>query len=84
MRRWGPDASIAKGSKEWELIPEIKQLVKNSPAVEKNTYDAIVNTNLATLLKEHEIERVVICEVILTALATPLDEVVSIAVTKRG
>lgn len=63
VRRWGPDGSIAKGSKEWELIPEIKKLVKKSPVVAKNTYDAFVNTNLTDLLEEHEIERVVICGV---------------------
>ena len=63
VRRWGPNGSIQKGSKEWELIPEIKKLVKDSPIVAKNTYDAFINTNLATLLDERGIERVVVCGV---------------------
>ena len=63
VRRWGPAGSIHKGSKDWELIPDIKKLVKNSPMVAKNTYDAFINTNLTTLLEDGGIERVVVCGV---------------------
>ena len=63
VRRWGPDGSIHKGSKEWELIPGIKELVKDSPIVAKNTYDAFINTTLSTLLEERGIDRLVVCGV---------------------
>lgn len=61
--RWGPDGSIAKGSKEWELIPDIQNLVGTSSVVAKNTYDAFINTGLTELLEEKRILRVVVCGV---------------------
>ena len=63
VRRWGPDGSIHKGNKDWELIPSIKKLVKDSPAVAKNTYDAFINTDLDDLLQERGVERLVACGV---------------------
>lgn len=65
VKRWGPSGSIAKGSKEWQLIPSIQTLADSSPSsiVAKNTYDAFINTNLSTILEEGGIERLVICGV---------------------
>jgi nicotinamidase-related amidase len=63
VRRWGPDGSIHKGSKDWELIPTVKKLVKDSPIVAKNTYDAFIKTDLDDLLREQGVERVVVCGV---------------------
>ncbi|KAK5123636.1 hypothetical protein LTR85_002674 [Meristemomyces frigidus] len=63
VRRWGPNGSIAKGSIDWELVPELVTLAENAPRVHKNTYDAFLNTDLAALLEERTIERVVVCGV---------------------
>ena len=63
VRKWGPDGSIATGSKRWELQPEIASQVSSCPIVAKNTYDAFINTNLAELLEEKKVERVVVCGV---------------------
>lgn len=63
VRKWGPSGSIATGSSDWELIPSIAKESTSHPIVGKNTYDAFINTNLATLLKEKEVERVVVCGV---------------------
>ena len=63
VRRWGSEGSIHKGSKEWELIPDVKELVKDSPIVAKNTYDAFINTSLTSLLDAGQIERLVVCGV---------------------
>jgi nicotinamidase-related amidase len=74
VRKWGPEGSIKRGSKEWNFIPEIAKLVGStegptsastdgSVVVAKNTYDAFINTNLASLLEEKEVGRVVICGV---------------------
>lgn len=60
VRKWGPEGSIAVGSHDWELIPEIAKQVDSSPIVEKNTYDAFINTELASALEERKVERVVI------------------------
>ncbi len=60
VRKWGPGGSIAVGSPDWELIPEIAALVEDSPLVAKNTYDAFINTHLARLLEERKVERVVV------------------------
>lgn len=59
----GPDGSIARGSSDWELIPELQQLAKNCAKVQKNTYDAFINTELGALLEEGQVERVVVCGV---------------------
>lgn len=65
VRKWGPDGSIAIGTKDWELMPDIEQLAElgKLPIVAKNTYDAFLNTNLNELLKECKVERVVVCGV---------------------
>lgn len=63
VRKWGPHGSIATGSKDWELIPEIANAARNQPIVAKNTYDAFINTNLSQLLDEKGVERVVVCGV---------------------
>ncbi|KAI9812008.1 MAG: hypothetical protein M1827_004900 [Pycnora praestabilis] len=63
VRRWGPSGSIAIGSSDWELLPEIKELTEGCPVVGKNTYDAFINTDLDSILKEKKVERVVVCGV---------------------
>ncbi|RYO94683.1 hypothetical protein DL764_007796 [Monosporascus ibericus] len=64
VRKWGPDGSIRRGSTDWQLIPEIQNLVgEDSDVVDKNTYDAFVNTNLTSLLEDKGIERLVVCGV---------------------
>ena len=65
VKRWGPSGSVAKGSKDWQLIPSIRALADSSDSsvVAKNTYDAFINTNLTELLEEKSIERLVICGV---------------------
>lgn len=63
VRKWGPDGSIATGSKDWELIPEMKQIAKDYPVVPKNTYDAFINTKLGDELQRHSIDRIVVCGV---------------------
>lgn len=44
VRKWGPNGSIAAGSKEWELLSDIEVLVAahKLPVVAKNTYDAFL------------------------------------------
>ncbi|KAI4112290.1 MAG: hypothetical protein LQ338_008329 [Usnochroma carphineum] len=63
VKRWGPSGSIARGSADWELMPDIAKAAHGCPIVAKNTYDAFINTNLADILKEQNIERVVVCGV---------------------
>ncbi|RYP42688.1 hypothetical protein DL767_000057 [Monosporascus sp. MG133] len=64
VRKWGPDGSIRRGSADWHLIPEIQKLVgDDSDVVDKNTYDAFVNTNMAQLLEDKGVERLVVCGV---------------------
>ncbi|KAL9073500.1 MAG: hypothetical protein Q9161_002921 [Pseudevernia consocians] len=63
VRKWGPKGSIATGSKDWELIPEIEKITKDSPVVAKDTYDAFLNTDLSGELQKRSVERVVVCGV---------------------
>ena len=63
VRKWGPDGSIATGSKDWEFLPQIKKEAEGETVVPKNTYDAFINTNLASLLEQKNVERVVVCGV---------------------
>ncbi|KAL8825688.1 MAG: hypothetical protein Q9170_007695 [Blastenia crenularia] len=63
VKRWGPSGSIAKGSQDWELMPDIAKAAQDYPIIHKNTYDAFINTNLAEVLEEKGIERVVVCGV---------------------
>ena len=63
VRKWGVSGSIAIGTKDWELQPEIENVVQGYPVVGKNTYDAFINTDLGAMLKEKEVERVIVCGV---------------------
>ena len=63
MRKLGPDGAIATGSRDWELVPEIKKVAKGHRVVAKNTYDAFINTDLEDVLKRGSVERVVVCGV---------------------
>ena len=75
VRKWGPSGSIATGSHNWELMPSIADFISSSakhdrdnpagtyPIIPKNTYDAFINTNLASVLEEKKVERVVVCGV---------------------
>ncbi|KAL8645165.1 MAG: hypothetical protein Q9226_007421 [Calogaya cf. arnoldii] len=67
VRKCGPTGSIAKGTKDWEFMPDIAPLStengKEHPIIHKNTYDAFINTNLGAVLQEKGIERVVVCGV---------------------
>ncbi|RMY16939.1 hypothetical protein D0868_00031 [Hortaea werneckii] len=54
---------VPRGSSDWELLPELKTLAEQYPKVQKNTYDAFINTDLTSLLEDREIERVVVCGV---------------------
>ncbi|KAL9070101.1 MAG: hypothetical protein Q9157_005925 [Trypethelium eluteriae] len=61
VRKWGPDGSIAIGSAEWKLQPEIEEVCKADELVPKNTYDAFINTQLEAKLKDAWVCRVVVC-----------------------
>ncbi|KAL8708754.1 MAG: hypothetical protein Q9220_006396 [cf. Caloplaca sp. 1 TL-2023] len=63
VKKWGPSGSIARGSPDWELMPDIAKISKDCPIIHKNTYDAFINTNFADVLKEQGIERLVVCGV---------------------
>ena len=65
VRKWGPGGSIAIRSSDWELLPKISEAVEKAkaPVMGKNTYDAFLNTKLEEMLKEKEVERVVVCGV---------------------
>ncbi|KAL9106648.1 MAG: hypothetical protein Q9227_008368 [Pyrenula ochraceoflavens] len=63
VNRWGPSGSIARYTSEWELIPEIKKHVGDAPVIQKNTYDAFINTDLEQTLHDRKVERVVVCGV---------------------
>ena len=81
VRKWGSDGSIARGSGDWELLDEIKEFLsperagknttsnekgKTSCIVQKNTYDAFLNSNLAGVLEEAGVQRVVVCGVMVS------------------
>lgn len=69
VRRWGPDGSIAYGSEDWELLDTMKEFLDATGSeewpktVEKNTYDAFLNTDLDQTLQDAKIQRVVVCGV---------------------
>ncbi|KAI9691133.1 MAG: hypothetical protein M1822_008753 [Bathelium mastoideum] len=64
VRKWGPDGSIAIGSADWELMPEIKKVYKADEVVAKNTYDAFINTPLESKLRDAiGVSRIVVCGV---------------------
>ena len=63
VRKWGPSDSIATGSEDWQLIPDIAQAAQGHKIIAKNTYDAFVNTDLETTLQELNVGTVVVCGV---------------------
>jgi len=63
VRKWGPSGSIATGTHDWELLPEIKALSGDSEIVAKNTYDAFINTDLEGILRGKGVKKVVVCGV---------------------
>jgi len=83
VRKWGVSGSIAVGSRDWQIVDELKDFVPESPPTHlavgeclpdakskdfpkllpKNTYDAFINTNLATVLESAKVKRVVVCGV---------------------
>ncbi|KUI68463.1 Nicotinamidase 3 [Cytospora mali] len=71
VRKWGPEGSIARGSNDWELQDGIKAFLPgpDSPAgtwprlIDKNTYDAFINTDLARVLEGAGVDRAVVCGV---------------------
>ena len=68
VRKWGADGSIRVGTESWDFIPEIKELINESPIVPKNTYDAFLGSKLKGLkledvLNKEDVERVVVCGV---------------------
>ncbi|KAF2269632.1 Isochorismatase hydrolase [Lojkania enalia] len=78
VRKWGISGSIHTGSEDWELMPQIQELVKveekrvaeeegerakDGVIVPKNTYDAFLHTGLEERLRGMGVERVVICGV---------------------
>ena len=63
VRKWGPNGSIAIGSRNWEMISEVARKMEGCPLVGKNTYDAFINTNLGKILEEKNVEKVVVCGV---------------------
>ena len=63
VKRWGASGSIARFSSDWDLIPEIKRSSGDAPIIQKNTYDAFINTDLEQVLKERNVQRVVVCGV---------------------
>ena len=64
VKKWGKSGSIAQGTKQWELIPEIAEAAKGYPVVAKNSFDAFVNTGLEERLRGKGVERVVVCGVL--------------------
>lgn len=63
VRKWGPAGSIATGSSDWKLLPPIAEIAKTHPVVAKNTYDAFINTDLDRMLRDKDVQRLVVCGV---------------------
>ena len=63
VQKWGPSGSIATGSEDWKLIPDIAKSAKGHRIVGKNTYDAFINTDLDKILKELDVQTVAVCGV---------------------
>ena len=57
---WGGD-QIVKGSQEWQIMSEFD--LSNAEVVDKSQYSAFYQTNLDEILKECQIEDVIICGV---------------------
>ena len=76
VRKWGVNGSIAEGSADWEIQKEFEEWAPKSEKgiveggrtgeslksrrVKKNTYDAFINTDLESILREEEVVRVII------------------------
>ena len=60
IRKVGPENVLMRGSKDWELVPDVWKMAKDSPVVDKNTYDAFMGTDLDHVLKENDVKRVFI------------------------
>ena len=45
------------------MIPEVARKAEGCPLIGKNTYDAFINTDLGDIMKERNVERVVVCGV---------------------
>ncbi|KAK3079994.1 hypothetical protein LTS18_003423, partial [Coniosporium uncinatum] len=58
VRKWGAAGSIAYGSPDWELMPQIQKLAdanrdeNETEILAKNTYDSFINTKLEEVLRE--------------------------------
>ncbi len=63
VRKWGPTGSIATGSKAWDLIPDVAKFTEGHTIIAKNTYDAFINTDLAKVLKDLDVQTVIVCGV---------------------
>jgi len=64
VKKWGPDNSVRIGTKDWELIPSIRDLVRDDfPVVPKNTYDGFLGTPLSELLVKAGVEKIAVCGV---------------------
>jgi nicotinamidase-related amidase len=63
VRKWGPADSIATGSEDWKLMPDIAQFTEGHTIIAKNTYDGFINTDLANILKDLDVQTVVVCGV---------------------
>lgn len=63
VKKWGADGSIRIGTEGWEFLPEIQELVQDSPVVPKNTYDGFLGTNLEEILRGEGVDMVVVCGV---------------------
>lgn len=67
VKKWGVDGSIAIGSQEYELLPEIAEAYSlaplGTPMILKNTYDSFQYTDLEEVLRQEGIKRVIICGV---------------------
>ena len=63
IRKVGPENALVVRTKGWELVPDIWKMAKDAPVIAKNTYDAFICTELDDVLREREVERVVVCGV---------------------
>lgn len=70
VAKWGPSGSIATGSEDWKLMPDIASIAESTSeagtdtqVVAKNTYDAFINTDMESILRGKGVSRVVVCGV---------------------
>jgi nicotinamidase-related amidase len=66
VRKWGVDGALRSNTEDWELLPQIKELIKEckqdlqKDVEHKNVYDAFVGTDLEDRLRGMDIQRVVV------------------------